>query len=412
MMDNPQQSSISESKTSISEDPQLSAKSFYGKRNWKEWSLIYLFIAAVVYGAVYFLFLSKQGLNPYSANTQAPKSTPQPTQAVDETTNWKTYRDDKLRYEFKYPPNNIEPSRMQGDTTFVIGYLLKGSKGSKDPDGTYWITLGYISPEALSVRGATYCEGYPKASSRCEFITVGGVNITIDWSIPVEYTKISPEGREEKGTQIAASASISHPNGGIVTFALQPVVPESKETFYQILSTFKFTDQEQTIDTTSWKTYTNTTFKYQIKYPDGYQVMQQTDRQKSQLGVDENTCIASNTEKTCKLIINALTLSQYKLIDNPGGFIFYFDVNKKQWLHDKTNDTSQFVPKRTESSIEAYTYKTGDVKCSQEYTLIPTPAFNNMIEIVNTKCRDDEGNPLPGYDDFSTDQILSTFRFE
>ena len=161
-------------------------------------------------------------------------------------------------------------------------------------------------------------------------------------------------------------------------------------------------------ETANWKTYTNATFKYSIKYPDGYEVMQKT---ASQIGPDQNVCITGRGESTCKLILNGIPLSRYKLIDNPGGFVFYFDVNKKQWLHDKTNDTSQFVPKRIEGSIEAYTYKTGDIKCLYQYTLIPAPSYDTMIEISNAQCTDDEGNPLPGYDDFSTDQILSTFKF-
>ncbi|PIR78902.1 MAG: hypothetical protein COU26_04065 [Candidatus Levybacteria bacterium CG10_big_fil_rev_8_21_14_0_10_36_30] len=35
----------------------------------------------------------------------------------------------------------------------------------------------------------------------------------------------------------------------------------------QILSTFKFTDQNQTVDTSNWKTYTNSKYGYSLKYP-------------------------------------------------------------------------------------------------------------------------------------------------
>jgi len=41
-------------------------------------------------------------------------------------------------------------------------------------------------------------------------------------------------------------------------------------------------------DLTNWKTYTNKTFKYSLKYPEAYQVSFQTEKEKNQLGVDNN----------------------------------------------------------------------------------------------------------------------------
>lgn len=154
---------------------------------------------------------------------------------------------------------------------------------------------------------------------------------------------------------------------------------------------------------TSWKTYTNTVYNYQFKYPEGYKI---TDKVPNQ-----SICILKNGDNTCKLIIAVSPLNEYQLVDNAGGFIFYFDIKQKEWLHYKTNTASQFIPKRTQSLTESYTYKTGDVKCSQEYILIPTSSYSNIAEIVNNKCKDDDGNFLPGYNDFSTDQVLSTFKF-
>ena len=139
-----------------------------------------------------------------------------------------------LKYEFRYPPNWLEPSRELGDTSFAIGY------STKDGSETYWITLGFISQAQLSVMGITYCAANPNDTSRCESIKIGGVASIIDWGLVVTFTKITKEGKEEQSVQTKASAWIPHSNGGIVTLELQPVIPESKEIFYQILSSFKF----------------------------------------------------------------------------------------------------------------------------------------------------------------------------
>ena len=152
-----------------------------------------------------------------------------PTPTPDVTAGWKTYRNQELQYEFKYPPDPLEPMRAMGDTSFVIGYFIDGGNPQsvqdvQNPDKTYWITLGYISQSQLNVMGITYCAAYPEDTSRCESFTVGGQPASIDWNIPV------------------AIVWITHPEGGVVTFELQPVVSKSKEILYAILSTFRFVD--------------------------------------------------------------------------------------------------------------------------------------------------------------------------
>ena len=169
-----------------------------------------------------------------------------PTTPFVSTENWKVRRDDELGYEFKYPPNPLEPSRSIGDTSFVVEYPLKEEFRndpliSKSVDKTFWITLGYISQGQLNVMGVTYCGAYPNDASRCESRNIGGVRATIDWGIVVPFTRITEDGKEKQDSQIKAGAWIPHPkNGGVVTFDLRPVTPESKKVLYQILATFRF----------------------------------------------------------------------------------------------------------------------------------------------------------------------------
>ena len=141
------------------------------------------------------------------------------------TRNWKTYTDSNLNYSFQYPPTSCELQRVAGDTTFAICYLPKGSDGGSKHNNGYVISLGFISKNQLSVIGVTYCGAYPNNSSRCELFKMGEVTASIDWGT---------------GADGNASAWISHRNGGIITFDLQPVTSESKGILKQILSTFKF----------------------------------------------------------------------------------------------------------------------------------------------------------------------------
>lgn len=167
-------------------------------------------------------------------------------------------------------------------------------------------------------------------------------------------------------------------------------------------------------ETANWKIYTNSKNGFEVKYPNEFKEKQKITNL-AYGGINLTSLFTAKDQYS--LEANSLdihvypSLKDYRLVDNYGGFIFYFDVNNKKWLHDKTNNTSEFVPKRADSSIEAYIYKTGDAKCSAELILIPNPSFTYLVEIINGLCRDDEGNYLDGYYDLKSDQILSTFKF-
>ena len=189
--------------------------------------ILIVVIVVILVGAVgYFSFVKKsepvaqQSPMPIPTQTQKPLS-PTPNKNV----NWKTYTDSNLNYSFQYPPTTCELQRFAGDTSFVICYLPKGRGGGPKNNNGYVITLGFISQSQLNVMGITYCGAYSNDSSRCESFKMGKVTASTDW-----------------GTGADASAWISHPNGGIVTFNLRPVTAESKEILKQILSTFKFTN--------------------------------------------------------------------------------------------------------------------------------------------------------------------------
>lgn len=193
--------------------------------------VLVIMIVVILIGAVgYFAFVKKSEPIAPQSPTPTPTKTQKaisPTPTPDKNVSWKTYADSNLNYSFQYPPTTCELQRFAGDASFALCYLPKGSDGGAKHNNGYVITLGFISQSQLSVMGITYCDAYPNDSLRCESFKIDKVTASIDWGT---------------GANGNASAWISHPNGGIVTFTLQPITAESKEILKQILSTFKFTN--------------------------------------------------------------------------------------------------------------------------------------------------------------------------
>lgn len=173
--------------------------------------------------------------------TQAPLADnviaqPSPT-PIDETVNWKTYRNEKYVYELKYP------------SFFNIF-------GIKEYDGYTQFTDGAID---LTVNN--YSIGVDQRILNTEEIKIGGENAK-------KYNHILEEFPDQVGFTIV---QFSH-NNKEFTITLQsrdqkPLSEDQIKTFDKILSTFKFTHQSQVVDTSSWKTYTNIEEKWSIKYP-------------------------------------------------------------------------------------------------------------------------------------------------
>lgn len=59
-----------------------------------------------------------------------------------------------------------------------------------------------------------------------------------------------------------------------------------------------------TDETANWKTYTNPTYHYSIKFPNTFEVPPQSEREISQLGKDSNMCVQEKATTTCRIVIN------------------------------------------------------------------------------------------------------------
>jgi hypothetical protein len=160
--------------------------------------------------------------------------------------------------------------------------------------------------------------------------------------------------------------------------------------------------------TVNWKTYISNKYGLSVKYPS---VFAENPILSNLTYGGINLANLSNGEANSLKINYYSSLENYRLKDNPGGFLFYFDMKSKQWMHDDTNETSEYAPKKVNSAIESYLYSTSDVKCGWKYILIPTPNYKSIIELINGKCSDDDGSNLPGYINLTSGEILSGFKF-
>lgn len=133
----------------------------------------------------------------------------QKTNQVDgETANWKTYRNEKYGFEFKYPSSWQLYDAIQNPTWFGYDYKIRVNYRKND-----------------TVYSPTYCQARP-TDRRCQKTQVDGGQAIIDWG--------GPEGND-------VSIDISDKDRGLIDIYIMDYASAEKSTIDQILSTLKFT---------------------------------------------------------------------------------------------------------------------------------------------------------------------------
>lgn len=145
-------------------------------------------------------------------------------------------------------------------------------------------------------------------------------------------------------------------------------------------------------ETVTWKTYINPTYNYELKYPDIYKILPQTEKEKSQLGVDTNTCLTLNDTQQCILLINYWPNSFEELLK----------------LKAPTNFSKATPQDFSSTNVKGkkYVYEIGQ-STTQVVILIPKPNSNTgVFEISYTN--------YPGEIETvkKLEQIVSTFKFK
>ena len=137
-------------------------------------------------------------------------------------------------------------------------------------------------------------------------------------------------------------------------------------------------------ETPNWKNYRNDEYGFELKYPENYQsiALQST-------GQEKKTEVASFAiAQTNFLTVNVFKdkFEDYKLVDQPGGDSYRFEVLNKKWVIDKSREGAEYVPKKMDSVLEIYTYSTGDGPCRSNFLIIPHTTYSYVVEIVSVTC--------------------------
>lgn len=218
-------------------------------------TLAILLIAVVAVGG-YFIYTN------YSNNrTRTPASLPSPSPA-ENISNWKTLMFNNLSFKI---PANYNSGYLGGSSAVFAIDPQPIPQNSPYGDFTPAFTLEIIKNKTLSQAKKDFLkqDGYTNKES---------TSVIIDNHSGLKTKEVLSPGQDvvnhnQWDLYISVGQDLYH----FSSFDLHISSVEQQKYFDQIVSTFKFTDQNQTANTSNWKTYTNTKHNFSLKHPENWQ---------------------------------------------------------------------------------------------------------------------------------------------
>jgi hypothetical protein len=226
---------------------------------WKLGGLVIgLLIVIGLFLNAYLIFSKKETI------TKTPDATiTGATPTPDPTIGWKTYTNTKLGYEIKYPNDFFIKTKGTANDPFT--YISNYPEFDKKETALF-----------ISIRRLGETDRFTSSESKIKALSgIGYSELSTKWSNKLNcdffgdppwgtYIIYFPSNNYEV-KYISFSATIHRADD--LTIKEGGTEGRDKLITRQILSTFKFIDQGKGIDTSNWKTYTNSNLNYSFKYP-------------------------------------------------------------------------------------------------------------------------------------------------
>lgn len=185
------------------------------------------------------------------------------------TANWKTYTNEKYKYRTIFPEDwqvNSHATDEKDNLTSSAHFHKVGivRNGSKWPGFTL-----YVKENHLNFSLSQLCNKASQANN------MGDVQFYSNYPCPNGY---KPQIENLNGNSWEKTEPVIAPNSGTgyltystshnnLLFFILEFEGRYENDIEKVLQNFKFLDTDETLERTNWKQYSNTTWKYKLKYP-------------------------------------------------------------------------------------------------------------------------------------------------
>ena len=366
------------------ETPNIKTQNSTPKHIFRLMTWVFLIgLAIVAYlAAGYYFELSPFKQSPPPVPTFTPRpGRPSPTQSVLDTSTWKTYTNAQYGFEFKYPEGWL--LRSESLKRIIVSNFEKpppiSEESIKNTADFQIDTRGNLNPNRQTP--TSWFSSYTK-DWEADVLSKNEVTVSTKPAIRIEIAEISRR------------AHYYILNGkDIIDISYSVDQPKFKNTYDQILSTFKFIDKT---DTSNWKTYTNAQYGFEFKYPNEWKIDKD---QQGLINLSKEYHTVQNRNPAD--ISGVCLLSYYDVIRKP-------NEDLKTWLKRIALENGNPPPgDLTDITVGS---KSGIKEMVREQGTIHSIYLSlnaNRVLSVSLSCGQDV--EIQGLKEFN--QILSTFRF-